>query len=357
MITAKFILNNYIKSEFLKTGRKAGNCAYFYKNGKQYLITRETDYVYGKFPDGSFQMYTENDGINIIHSDETIYEKYGSNLKFMKKLLKAEGPDWGFEDPRSVIWNNENYLLFARRSLRNAAKFQVNFGKLNNEFAYIENKVNDGKQLIEKNWQPIEGRPGICVYSVKPFQLIDLFNNKYISIENNFPLLLRGSSNIIRYGENYLGIYHIRNDAFEYLHYVVLYDKNMKLLKMSDPFSFFGANVEFNCYIEHKENKFVIPVSIHDQNIYEFEVDDELMQKILDRKLDNSVKDDSVFTRFYNDAKTNNNINAALVIASFSFDKNVLADAIMINNQKNYFRSNYQEVLQTVLVRSYNERL
>lgn len=355
MITAKFILNNYVKSTFLKTGTKAGNCAYFYKNGKQYLITRETDYVYGKLPDGRLQMYAENDGINIIHSDETIYEKDGSNLKFVKKLIKAEGTDWGFEDPRSVIWNNENYLMFARRSLRNATKFQVNFGKLDDDFNYIDNKVNDGKQLIEKNWQPIEDKPGLCVYSVKPFQLIDLFNNKYINIENNFPLLLRGSSNVIKYGENYLGIYHIRNEAFEYLHYVVLYDKNMKLIKMSEPFSFFGANVEFNCYIEYKENKFIIPVSIHDQIIYEFEIDDELMLKILDRKLDNSNKDNSVFTRFYNDAKVNNNINAALVLAGFSYDKNVLSDAITLNHQRNYFRGNYQKALQIVLLGNYNK--
>ena len=355
MITAKFILNNYTKSSFLNTGRKAGNCAYFYKNDKQHLITRETDYVYGKLPNGILQMYAENDGINIIHSDETIYEKNGTKLTFVKKLSKAVGSDWGFEDPRSIIWNNENYLMFARRSLRNAAKFQVNFGKLDDNFNYIDNKVNDGKQLIEKNWQPIENKPGICVYSVKPFQLIDVFNNKYINVENNFPLLLRGSSNIIQYGENYIGLYHIRNEVFEYLHYIVLYDKNMKLIKMSDPFSFFGANVEFNCYLDFKDNKFIIPVSIHDQLIYEFVLNNEIINKILNKEFNDLTKDNTVFTRFYNDAKLSNNINAALVLAGFSFDKNVLADAITLNHQNNYFRGNYQKALQIVLMGNYKK--
>ena len=60
MIQAKFILNNYIDGKFIKTNRKAGNATYFYKNGKQYLVSRESNYVYGKFPDGSVRMYMEN---------------------------------------------------------------------------------------------------------------------------------------------------------------------------------------------------------------------------------------------------------------------------------------------------------
>ena len=352
MITAKFILKNYVNPVFLNTGRKAGNCAYFYNDGNQYLITRETDYIYGKHPDG-MRMYTENDGSNIIHSNESIYKKQGTELTFIKRLTKAEGSDWGFEDPRTIVWNNDLYLIFSRRSLHNSSNFQVNFGKLNKEFKYIDNRVNNGKQLIEKNWQPIEGKPGLCIYSVKPFQLIDLFNNKYINVSNKFPLLLRGSSNIIKYGDCYLGISHIRNEAFEYLHYIVLYDKNMKLLKISEPFSFLGAKVEFNCYIEHTENKFIIPVSIHDQLIYEFTLDDMQMESILNKEWNNTYKDNSVFSTLYNDAKRTNNIAAALVIATFSYDKDVLADAIPINHNKNYFRGKSQHALQRVLLENY----
>ena len=38
MITAKFILNNYVDGRFIKTGRKAGNATYFYKNGEEGTI-------------------------------------------------------------------------------------------------------------------------------------------------------------------------------------------------------------------------------------------------------------------------------------------------------------------------------
>ena len=79
------------------------------------------------------------------------------------------------------------------------------------------------------------------------------------------------------------------------------------------------------------------------------------MEKILNKEMNNASKDNSVFTMFYKDAKSNNNINAALVLSSFSYDKGVLTEAISLNHQKNYFRANYQKALQIVLISNYNE--
>ena len=62
MIQAAFILNNYTNSKLLQLNRKGGNATYFHKNNKQYLVVRESNYVYGKFPDGSIRMYMENAG-------------------------------------------------------------------------------------------------------------------------------------------------------------------------------------------------------------------------------------------------------------------------------------------------------
>ena len=83
------------------------------------------------------------------------------------------------------------------------------------------------------------------------------------------PIDFRGSSQIVKYKENNLGIVHIRNEAFEYLSYLILFDKDMKILKISDPFSFFGANVEFIAHAEY-DKELKILVSVHDQIIYEF---------------------------------------------------------------------------------------
>ena len=356
MITSKFTLNNYTKPIFLNTGRKAGNCSYFYKNDKKYLITRETDYIYGYHLDNvNFEMYLENDGTNIVHSDESRYECDSDGLKFIKKITKAEGNDWGFEDPRVASWDGKNYLLFSRRSLNDWNNFQVNWGKLDDEFNYVDNVANDGKQLVEKNWQPIEGRPGLCIYSVKPFEMIDLFSDTYIEVDNHFPILLRGSSNIIRYRDGYLGIYHIRNEAFEYLHYVVLYDDSMHLVKMSEPFSFFGANVEFNCYIEYVDCKFVLLVSVHDQLIYEFTFGEDLMRSILEHTLTNSKIDLSAFDTFYNDAKLSNNFFSAIVFSTFCKNREIIAEAITMNSDKNYFRPKFQPILNQILLRNYKE--
>ena len=127
----------------------------------------------------------------------------------------------------------------------------------------------------------------------------------------------------------------------------------MNILKISTPFSFFGANVEFNNHLEYRDGKFIILLSVHDQIIYEFILTKENVNEILDDKYDNKEKDNEVFTMFYNDAISNGNIFGALGMATFSKNKEVLTDAIERNHNKNYFRSDKQKVLQSKLLMNY----
>ena len=207
--------------------------------------------------------------------------------------------------------------------------------------------------VVEKNWQPIEDMPGICVYVHNPFSLLNVFNGSFSTTGFKTNAAINGSSQIVKFGENRLGICHIRNQAFEYLHYFVLYDKDMNILKISIPFSFFGANVEFNNHLEYRDGKFIILLSVHDQIIYEFILTKENVNEILDDKYDNKEKDNEVFTMFYNDAISNGNIFGALGMATFSKNKEVLTDAIERNHNKNYFRSDKQKVLQSKLLMNY----
>ena len=254
MITTKFILNNYVKGRFIKTGKKSGNATYFYKGVKQYLVTREGNYVYGNYPDNVVRMYMENDGTNQFHSHEALtYSKQG---------------DCGFEDPRCITWNNQVYLFTNRRNLKNFALVQMHVGKINDNLEYTNDSILSSKMTVEKNWQPIEDMPGICVYVHNPFSLVNVFNGTFNTTGFKTNAAINGSSQIVKFGENRLGICHIRNQAFEYLHYFVLYDKDMNILKISTPFSFFGANVEFNNHLEYRDGKFIILLSVHEQIIY-----------------------------------------------------------------------------------------
>ena len=131
--------------------------------------------------------------------------------------------------------------------------------------------------------------------------------------------------------------------------YLILFGKDLKILKISDPFSFFGANVEFIAHAEY-DKELKILVSVHDQIIYEFSLTNELIENILDKKLDNSEKDNKIFTQLYNDAISNENVFGALGIATFSKDLDVLIDAVQRNHNKNYFRKDQQKEIQRVLI-------
>lgn len=357
MIIAKFVLNNYVKGRFIKTGRKSGNATYFYRNGKQYLVTRETDYVYGVMPNGQIQMYLENDGTNIIHSNEALYEINDTNgtfIKYLTKTVPGTNNDWGFEDPRCIKWNDKQYIMFNRRNLKNVNNVQMHLGEIDENFNYVNDRTLPNLIQVEKNWQPIETIPGVCIYSYKPFKIVNVFTNKFTEIKNNSPINFRGSSQIVKYGENLLGIVHIRNEAFEYLSYLILFDKDLKILKISDPFSFFGANVEFIAHAEY-DKELKILVNVHDQIIYEFSLTNELIENILDKKLNKKEKDNKIFTRFYNDALLNGNVFCALALATFSYDKEVLEDAIQRNYNNNFFRGNYRNSIQSKLLENYKK--
>lgn len=346
MIKSKFVLNNYAEGKFIKTGRKAGNATYFYRDGKQYLISRESNYVYGRFPDGSVKMYIEKGGPG-FKIDEALYEN-GRFIKLLTTCNRSASNDVGFEDPRCIKWNNKQYIMFNRRNLKNVTNVQMHIGEIDEKLNYVNDRTLPNLNQVEKNWQPIESMPGECIYSYKPFTLVNVFTNKFRELPNKVDIDFRGSSQIVKYGEKQLGIVHIRNDAFEYLSYLILFDKDLKIKKISSPFSFFGANVEFVAHAEY-DTQLKILVSIHDQIIYDFSITNDLIERILNNDLDNNKRDNDIFTRFYNDAITNDNVFGALGVATFSHDDDVLFDAVRRNHDKNYFNG-LQQTMQTRLI-------
>lgn len=355
MIRAKFILSNYANTRFIKTGRKSGNATYFYKNDKQYMITRETNYVYGKYPDNSIKMYLENDGTNTFHSHEALYEIVNNEANFVKYLTYSIDRDCGFEDPRCVTWNNVTYLMTNRRNLSNFNNVQMHIGVIDDNLEYINDTILKSYNTIEKNWQPITDKPGICIYAHDELALIDVFNN--VKLQDKFAksAVLCGSSQIVKVNDKYISVCHVRNEVFEYLHYFVMYDEHMNILEISDPFSFYGANVEFNNHLEYSDNTYKLIVSIHDQILYEFTLTEVLMSDIFKHVCDNCTQRINTFTEFYNNALCNNNEFAALGFATFSKDKSIIADAAVRDSIIAHFRYPYQNIFRQVMLQHYKE--
>lgn len=359
MEKSKFILNNYVKPKLI--GLKNSNCnaSYIYLNDKKYILSRRTNYAFGIKTNDPYDGYVQNDGYSTIWSDELIYNENLSIEKFLTTCSESEKHSkWcGYEDGRVIKWNNEYKILFTKRDNKINSHFNMHYCSLDNNLNIINDEIIKTPVAVEKNWQPIEILPDLCVYSYQPFRLINLKTKTYLVKNNKVDVHLCGSTQIIKYNDDFnLGLCHIRNEHFEYIHYFVLFDKNMNLINVSEPFSFFGCNVEYTTYLENKNGNIVILISLHDQILYEFILTIEILSDIFDRKLDNNIKDNEIYTKLYNDSLSVDNIFAALVFASYSLNKTILVDAIDRNHKQNYFRDVLQQTqLQRVLLNNYGK--
>ncbi len=336
-MSVRFILANYVQPRFIPT-RSGGNATYITDVDKTYLLCRETNYVYAKSPSWAtdmgheanyISMYRLNDHSNIIRSHEALYECNNNAIQFIKYLTKSTGSDWGFEDPRYIQWNDKPYLLFSRRDPNNWAKFNVCYGYFTKSLDFQMISTQPGKMQVEKNWQPIEAHPGICMYLFKPLTTINLFNNTYTTVHNHNLQSLRGSSNIIKYKDGYLGIYHRRDESFRYVHYLVWFDENLHIVQISKPFSFLGAMIEFNCYLGKRNNDLVVLLSVHDQILYEFVISETTVSDIYNDKLIDYNNTQKWLSTIYQHAVSVKNVAGALAIATFSNDPQVLCDALI----------------------------
>jgi len=115
-----------------------------------------------------------------------------------------------------------------------------------------------GLQQVEKNWVPIESERDKFVRFPFPVQLSS--RNKLLSKEKlSFEMFqsncesmtgLLGSTPLARFREGYLAVVHSktlgsRKNNHRYWHRCLYYDKNFRVEKVSQPFSFLGYETEF----------------------------------------------------------------------------------------------------------------
>lgn len=188
--------------------------------------------------------------------------------------------------------------------------------------------------------------------------IIDLNDAKFYTIKNNIcSVNYRGSTPIIKYGDFNLGIVHERkenNNEHCYIHYFVLFDKNMNLLKISKPFSFFGIDIEFCTFLSYKNNNIKIITSINDQLSFEFTFNEQLLLDIFEGKLNNTVYDDKIYEKMYYIAKNNNNYLMAICLATFTKNIDIISDAIKLNHNCSLSKDK-KIIVQKILIEEYTK--
>ena len=181
-------------------------------------------------------------------------------------------PIWefiGLEDARVVKWDNKLYLSGVRRDTTPNGQGRMELSEItHNGSNYVETKrsripaPNGDGSYCEKNWMPVLDMPFHYVKWCDPVELVKVdpdnltcetvyLGEKTVHLDHD----MRGGSQVIPYGNYRLAITHQvdlyksplgRKDA-RYLNRFVVWDLDWNVVKVSEPFDFLGADIEFTC--------------------------------------------------------------------------------------------------------------
>jgi hypothetical protein len=139
----------------------------------------------------------------------------------------------------------------------------------------------DNNSYCEKNWMPILDRPfGFVKWTAPTEVAYRLEKDKVVStvVETNFkPAIdLRGGSQVLTYGSEYLAIVHeaalfqseLKQKDAIYRHRFVLWDSDFNLKHISQPFNFMGGKIEFCTGACLHENNLLISFGRQDNSAY-----------------------------------------------------------------------------------------
>ena len=190
----------------------------------------------------------------------------------------------GFEDARLVKWNNNLWLSATLCDYNTGSMGRITLVKLNKNYEELEHHILEGTcndcTFVEKNYQPVLDKPFHYIVSTDP-TVVSVYNMsslrpKYIKgtsgmcIGTGMMGSYRGSSQVVPYKDGYVSIVHHcdreENGQRNYWHHFVTYDKDFKVLRISQPYKFEGAFVEFCAGMAIKDDFAYIAYSVMDKD-------------------------------------------------------------------------------------------
>lgn len=166
----------------------------------------------------------------------------------------------GLEDARLFRWNDCLYLSGVRRDTTTHGEGRMELSTIVDGIETSRLRIEPPKpSYCEKNWMPILDKPYHYVKWSNPTEVVrvdsisGLSETVILSDIKSIGVDLRGGSQVIPFNDGYLAITHEvtlfnspvgRKDAV-YRHRFVYWDDAFNIVKISEPFSFMGADVEF----------------------------------------------------------------------------------------------------------------
>ena len=198
-------------------------------------------------------------------------------------------PVWefiGLEDARLFRWDEKLYQCGCRRDVKPNGESRMELSEIvlkEGSVREISRKriapPNNPDSYCEKNWMPVLDLPYHFVKWTNPTEVV-----KVNPIEGTSETIfishdkieevgdLRGSSQIITWGDYYVCIVHevalwknnlAQKDA-KYVHRFIVWDKSWNIVKMSDKFSFMDGEIEFCCGMTIYEDNLLITFGFQD---------------------------------------------------------------------------------------------
>ena len=341
-------LRNYILPKLLHTQEQSCNCSLFIVGSKRYLISRCVSYFLC-----DKQVFVMN---GKCHTTNYLYEvDEDFNLQKVKPLFnpykdQVDARYNGLEDVRIVSWNDSIYFLCTKvlGNTDTATMCMGSFSKKDLDITGIkEIRTNQPK---EKNWAPIQTEPFNCIYSHGPLIKINLQTGEQHKINDGIAGT-RGSSSLVEYDSgSYIALVHTNSDAHVYTHRLVKYDRQFHIIGVSQPFTFFGAKVEFCTTLKVTSDGIILIPSVYDGISYVFKIPTNLVDALFADQLDKTSVDPNLYNTLFLDAISNGVYEVAATIACMATDPKIVAQSVIYNYNSSKFDPHNRYHRQSLLI-------
>ena len=180
---------------------------------------------------------------------------------------------YGLEDARVVRWDNDLWISGVRRDTTPNGQGRMELSKLDKDYKEtdryrIEAPIDTGS-YCEKNWMVVEDLPFHYVKWANPTEVvkadIETLQSKQVVLKEGVGELqnMRGSSQVIRYGDYRICIIHetalwknkLDQRNARYTHRFIVWDLDWNIQHISDSFSFMDGEIEFCCGMAFDKNE------------------------------------------------------------------------------------------------------
>ena len=213
-------------------------------------------------------------------------------------------PIWNFiglEDARLIKWEGLTYLCGVRRDTTTNGVGRMELSVISKDGREISRDrmpaPGADDTYCEKNWMPIIDKPfhfvkwsnptHVVRYDIQTKKTETVILDQNSSIEN-IPDL-RGGSHVLPYKDTYIALVHqtrlfdfsvTRKNAV-YIHRFVVWDKDFNIIKITEPFSFMGAMIEFCTGATFHNGDLIVSFGFQDNAAFLLKIPGNLLEEIL----------------------------------------------------------------------------